>query len=230
MLNPPRLSCVFAALLSVAAVLAGPTAHAQYESPTIPGPIQDVLSHVDLGVSGVGVISQSSSGPVLNNTQPATTISIKPSTTVGALVTIRYIARPLVGFEFNYGYARYTQDITGVSGTPGVLGIQNNAKEYTFGYVAHLHQFSGFTPFVAGGAGATVFHPTTNGGQGLRSQANATYYYALGAETNFGSQHFGLRAQFRQKFYLAPDFFQNYLTIDKHTNTIEPGIGFFIRF
>lgn len=229
MLNQPRLSCVFAALLSVAAVLAGPTAQAQYESPTIPGPIQDVLSHVDLGISGVGIITQSSSGAVKNNTQPASTVSIDPSKTVGVLVTVRYIVKPLVGFEFNYGYARYTQNFTGVSGTPGVLGVQNNAKEYTFGYVAHLHQYFGVTPFVGGGAGTTAFRPTTNGGQGLLSQARATYYYAAGAEASLGT-HFGVRAQFRQKFYLAPDFGQNYLTILKHTNTIQPGIGFYIRF
>lgn len=229
MLNQPRLLCVFAALLSVAAVLAGPTAQAQYESPTIPGPIQDLLSHVDLGISGVGMITQSSTGPVKNNTQPASTVSIDPSKTVGVLINVRYTFKPLVGLEFNYGYARYNQKFTGVSGTPGVLGVQNNAKEYTFGYVAHLHQFAGVTPFVSAGAGTTAFRPTTNGGQGLLTQARATYYYAAGADASFGT-HFGVRAQFRQKFYLAPDFGQNYLTILKHTNTIEPGIGFYFRF
>ncbi|GGA66360.1 hypothetical protein GCM10011507_17360 [Edaphobacter acidisoli] len=230
MLNPPRLSCVFAALLCVAAVLAGPTAQAQYDSPTIPGPISDALSHVDIGVSGVGSITQSSTGPVQNSTQPAANVSIDPSKTVGALITVRYTFKPLVGFEFNYGYSRYDQKFTGVSGTPGVFGVQNNAKEYTFGYVAQLHQYFGLTPFVAGGGGTTAFRPTTNGGQGLLSQGRATYYYAVGANTNLGSKHFGLRAQFRQKFYIAPDFGQNYLTILKHTSTFEPGIGFFIHF
>ena len=44
------------------------------------------------------------------------------------------------------------------------------------------------------------------------------------------SSHFGLRAQFRQIFFLAPDFEQNYLTIKHRTTTFEPGVGFFIRF
>lgn len=230
MLNPPRLSCVFAVLLFAVAVLAGPTAQAQYDSPTIPGPISDVLSHVDLGIIGMGVINQSSSGPVKNSTQPSgNTVSVDPGNTAGVLVSVRYTVKPLVGFEFNYGYARYNQKFTGVSGTPGVLGIQNNAKEYTFGYVAHLHTISGITPFLEGGAGTTAFRPTTQGGQGLLSQARATYFYSVGAESNLNS-HFGLRAQFRQKFFLAPDFGQNYLTILKHTTSFEPGIGFFIRF
>ena len=101
--------------------------------------------------------------------------------------------------------------------------------EYTFGYDAQLHLCFGVPPFVGGREGTKAFRPTTNGGQGLLSQARATYYYAAGAEASLGT-HFGLRAQFRQKFYLAPDFGQNYLTILKHTNTIQPVIGFYIRF
>ncbi len=55
-------------------------------------------------------------------------------------------------------------------------------------------------------------------------------YYSFGVEQTFLSKHFGLRAQFRQSFYKAPDFGQNYLTIQQHTSTIEPGVGFFFRF
>jgi hypothetical protein len=44
------------------------------------------------------------------------------------------------------------------------------------------------------------------------------------------SEHFGLRAQIRQTFFKAPDFGQNYLTINQRTSTFEPGIGFFIKF
>ena len=44
------------------------------------------------------------------------------------------------------------------------------------------------------------------------------------------SAHFGVRAQFREQFFKAPDFETNYLTIQKHTSTYEPGFGFFLRF
>jgi len=197
---------------------------------TIPTALQAQLDRVDFAVSGIGVFNKSSTGTVQNSTQPGGTLTINPGNTLGALITLRYVVKPLVGFEFNYGYSRYTQKFTGVSGTPGVFGVQNNAKEYTFGYVAHLHEFSGFTPFVAGGAGTTAFRPTTRGGQGLLTQARATYYYSIGAESTFGSPHFGFRAQFRQAFFKAPDFGANYLRIERHTSTFEPGIGFFIRF
>jgi hypothetical protein len=55
------------------------------------------------------------------------------------------------------------------------------------------------------------------------------YYYSLGVDDAI-SPHFGFRAQFRQAFFLAPDFGQNYLTILHHTSTIEPGVGFYLRF
>lgn len=228
MLNPSRPSCVSALLLFLLAVMAV-GASAQDQS-TIPTPLQVQLDRIDLAVSGIGVFNKSSTGAIHNSTQPGGTLTINPGNTLGALITLRYVAKPLVGFEFNYGYSRYTQKFTGVSGTSGVLGVQNNAKEYTFGYVAHTPQLFGLNPFVSVGAGTTAFRPTQNGGQGLLTQARATYYYSVGAESTFGSPHFGVRAQFRQAFFLAPDYGKNYLTIKQRTSTFEPGIGFFIRF
>ena len=63
-----------------------------------------------------------------------------------------------------------------------------------------------------------------------KHQARAAYYYSIGAENTVFSSHFGVRAQFRQVFFLAPDFGQNYLTIKHRTSTFEPGFGFFLRF
>jgi hypothetical protein len=231
MLNVSRPLCVCAVLLGLLATLAGTSAQGQTES-TIPTPLQKQLDRLDLGVSGIGVFNRPSSGTIVRNNQPngPTSLSIDPGNTLGALVTVRYVVKPLVGFEVNYRYSRYTQKFTGVSNTPGVLGIQNNASGITVGYVAHTPQLFGVNPFIGVGAGTTVFRPTPTGGLGYLEQARATYYYSLGAETTLGSPHFGLRAQFRQEFFLAPDYGTNYLTIKQHTTTFEPGIGFFLRF
>lgn len=225
MLNVSRPSCVWSLLLCLLAALAGSAAQGQTES-TIPTPLQHQLDRVDLAVSGVGIFNRPSSGPIIRNNQPngPTSLSISPGNTLGALVTLRYVVKPLVGFEFNYNYSRYTQTFSTIG------GVQNNAKEYTFGYVAHTPQLFGVNPFVSVGAGTTTFRPTPTGGQGYLEQARATYYYSVGAETTFGSPHFGLRAQFREAFFLAPDYGTNYLTIKQHTTTFEPGIGFFLRF
>jgi len=180
------------------------------------------LERIDLSVSGIGVFNRPSTGTVTVNAQP-TPLTITPGNTLGALITLRYIVKPWVGFEGNFSYARYTEKFSTIG------GVQQNAREYTLGYVAHTPPVLGIRPFVSIGAGSTAFRPTPGGGLGLLEQARATYYYSVGAEKDV-SPHFGLRAQFRESFFLAPDYGQNYLTILKHTTTFEPGVGFFLRF
>jgi hypothetical protein len=208
--------------------VAGSTAKAQTTSQN---PALDrQLSRIDLGVTGLGIFNKTSSGFATVNGQPQTPVTLDPGNTAGALVTIRYVVSPFVGFEGNYGYARYTDTFTPF-GAQQSGGVQQNASEYTLGYVAHARkQYFGLTPFASAGLGTTVFRPTPGGGLALPEQARATYYYSLGAETTVMSPHFGIRAMFRQTFFLAPDFETNYLTIKQHTSTYEPGFGFFLRF
>lgn len=180
------------------------------------------LSRLELGVSGFGEFTNSVTGTNYLNQS----LTQKPSNTVGALVNIRYTKSPLVGFEFNYTYARYTQNYTSYI----VGGAQTNADEYTLGYVVHTPRIFGLQTFVSAGAGSTEFKGTPNGGQGLPTQARMTYYYSAGVEQSVFSPHFGVRAQFRQAFYLAPDFGQNYLTIKQRQITSEPAVGFYLHF
>jgi hypothetical protein len=181
-------------------------------------------------------------------TTSGTTLRIKPSTSVSEIGTIRYTAKPWVGFEFNFVNSRYTQNMTFTNTTvtkasnsstattttnnpPFLLGgAQNNVHELTLGYVAHLRKIYGFQPYVGVGGGTMQFRPTPGGGQGLPRQFRAVYYYDLGIEDNFPDSHFGMRLGFRQLVYLAPDFGQNFLTITRRERTSEPTIGFFVRF
>ncbi len=183
------------------------------------------LQRLDLGVSGVGEITKSVEGTNYQGVD----LTQRASTTLGALVTIRYTRSPLVGAEFNYGYARYTENFLS---NPSYItgGAQTNASELTVGYVAHGPSLLGFQTFGSGGIGAIIFHPTAGGGQGLPERARFAPYYAIGVEEPLFSSHFGIRAQFRQIFFTAPDFDQNYLTINKRTFTTEPGIGFYLHF
>ena len=188
------------------------------------------LDRVDVSVSGIGSITKGVSG----NNYIDQAVTLNASTTLGALVQARYTKSPLLGLEFNYSYARFTENFTGSpfsqpSGITTPFGVQSNASEYTVGYVAHLPSLLGVQPFASVGAGATAFKPTPLGGQGLTEQARATYYYSVGAEDQL-TRFFGIRAQLRQTFYKAPDFGQNYLTINQQTFTLEPGIGFYVKF
>jgi hypothetical protein len=219
MLNVSRPSFVWSILIGLSTCIAGSTARAQATPVTA---LSRNLSRVDLAVSGMGQLTGSGSGTNYLN-QPLT---VTPSTTLGALVTLRYIKSPLFGLEGNYGYARYTENFSAYV----IGGAQTKASEYSFGYVAHTPTFFGIQPFVSAGLGTIAFRPTPGGGQGLPSQARMAYYYAAGVENTVLSKHFGIRAQVRQVFFKAPDFGQNYLTINQHTSTFEPGIGIFLRF
>jgi hypothetical protein len=214
MLKAFRSSCVRGNLFALLGFLAATTAHAQVTA------LARQLDRIDVGVSGVASITKDVSGT--NYLQQP--VSESASTTLGALVQVRYTKSPLLGAEFNYSYARYTENFS-----IAPLGVQANASEYTFGYVAHLPSILGFQPFGSVGAGTTAFKPTPNGGQGLPERARATYYYDIGVEDQF-SKYFGVRAQFRQTFYKAPDFGTNYLTINQQTFTSEPAVGFYIKF
>ncbi len=222
MLNSSRQSCVWTVLFCLLGAFAGSTAQGQTQST-----LDRQLSRLDLGINGVGEFTRDVSG----TNYLGVPLTQSAANTLGALVSVRYTKSPYVGLEFNYGYARFTQHYTS-NGADAYLigGVQANASEFTLGYVAHpRRQFFGLQPFLGGGVGFIRFKPTSSGGQGLQNQPAAGYYYNLGVEKNI-SEHFGIRGNFRQIFYLAPDFYQNYLTIQKTTSTIQPGAGFYIRF
>ena len=211
------------------------TLHAQ-DATAVPTRTQRLLSHFDLGVSGVafftkdvnGTVASSSFGQNYSFTQSA-------SSAAGVLATVRGQKSPWKGFEVNYGYGRTTESYTccNVSNTGSYLGpfqSQATASEYTVGYLARpSRKILGFQPYVSAGVGVYEFKPTTNGGQGLQPQARATYYYSVGGESMITSS-IGIRAGFRQLYYKAPDFGQNYLKITKNTFTSEPQVGVFYHF
>lgn len=232
MLNVSRLFCVRSTLFCLLLTTAGITAEAQTTSQN---PALDrQLSRIDFGVTAVAVLNKDSNGHATVGGVPNTPVNLKPGNTAGALITLRYVVSPLIGFEGNYGYARYTNTFTPFGVQPGGqpnAGVQQNTSEYTLGYVAHTRkQYFGVTPFASVGLGTIVFRPTPGGGLALPEQARAAYYFSVGAETTVLSPHFGIRAQYRQLFFKAPDFETNYLTIQQRTSTAEPGFGFFLRF
>jgi hypothetical protein len=215
-------------VLPFAAVLAFTfSAAAAFAQEAPPTALDKQLSRIDFGVQGVGMFNKTVQGTVPGTAahESGPTVSDQPSNTLGALVTLRYVAKPFVGFEGNYGYARYTENYSNIG------GVQTQANEYTLGYlVTPAFTIFDFQPFVSAGAGSIGFRPTPRGGQGLTIQARAVYYYSLGLQKEYFSEHFGLRGGFRQLFFLAPDYGQNYLTIKQRTTTYEPSVGFYLKF
>ena len=193
------------------------------------------LNRIDFAITATGLLSTRTSGVEQRDANTThSVLSIRPSSTVGELGTIRYTAKPWVGFEFNVSNGRFVQNYTFTpQPTQNILagGAQTGVRELTFGYVAHLPwKPFGIQPYAGAGGGTIHFTPTRYGGQGLPPQYRAAYYYHLGLEDNFPGSHFGMRVGFRQLIYLDPDFLQNYLTITKRVRTSEPQVGFFVRF
>jgi hypothetical protein len=222
------------ALLLCLLTLSASQAIAQDDAPVPETKFQKQLDRIDLAVSAAGSIGTSVSGIEQRDINTShSMLTIKPSSTVGELVTLRYTAKSYVGFEFNFGNLRYTENYTYVpppSQSLPFTGAQTGARELTLGYVAHTPKIFGVQPYLGAGGGTIGFKPTTGGGLGLPQQYRAAYYYSLGLEDNFPGSHFGARVGFRQLIFLAPDFQQNYLTITRRTSTYEPTIGFFLRF
>jgi hypothetical protein len=204
------------------------------QSPTTT-PLSRQLARIDIGVSGVGEFNTAVSGPILaSGPNLGQTVSAQGSNTLGALINIRYIAKPYLGFEGSYTYARYTENFGG-PGTAAFVsspyGVQTNVDEETLGYVVTPpHEIFGLQPYASAGAGTMKFKPTPRGGEGERQQYRMGYYYTAGLQQEYANGKFGLRVGVRQIFFLAPDFGDNYLTILKHTSTFEPGAGFYFRF
>lgn len=224
----------------LAAVLLASTfgsAFAQTAAP--PTPLGRQLHKMDLSVSGAELITSRVTGTVVTNllaTNQGESITQFASTTTGVLATIHYPIKPYFGLEINYGSGRYTENYEG----PGVANflpsnttnfqVQTKVNEYTLGYlVTPPHPIFGLQPFASVGAGTQAFKPTAFGGQEEPEKARMTYYYSLGVHKEL-NPHFGFQLGFRQLFYLAPDFGQNYLTILKHTTTSEPTIGFYLKY
>jgi len=211
-----------------AALLASPSATASAQTATPETPLTRQIHKMDLALTGVGVYNTTVKGPIVPTqaTDYGTTVTQFGSNTFGFLGTLRYVAKPYIGLELNYGYARYTENYN-----VAPYQIQARVNEYTLGYVATPnHQIFGLQPYLGAGAGTTAFKPTPHGGQGAPEKARMTYYYTVGLQKESAGGHFGLRAGFRELFFLDPDFGQNYLTILKHANTYEPQAGFYLRY
>ncbi len=226
MIKAFRRLCTFGALLSLGTLAAS----AQTTAPTAS---DKFFAHFDLGISGSGEFTPNTSG----NTYLPQSVQLSPSNTLGALVELRYTVSPKIGLQYNYSYARYVDNFTinNTTGTPinqvpYIVGVQTKVTEYTVGYVGHIPNYFGLHPFVGAGGGLLAFRPTKGGGQGVQNQVRGAIYYAVGVEDTVFSEHFGLRVQFRQLYFGAPDFNENYLANGQRSHTTQPTAGFFLRF
>ena len=153
------------------------------------------------------------------------------STTLGLLVSYRYMLTPKSALEANYGYAQNTQYYQVFGKAYG--GIHVLQQEISAAYVFNLN-FRNFNPFVEAGPGAIIFSPLKDSGT---TNLDAKQTTAIGGLFGGGvayelSPSFDIRAEYRGFVTKTPNFGVpgNIFNTNRYEVISTPGIGIAYHF
>ena len=175
----------------------------------------------EISLQGTGFFTEDASGRGISRTT---------TNTGGFLVGYRYHFNRWLSGDANYGYDRDTQRYFS---TGGVSSVQSDVHTATADVVVSLpFRISRLNPYVLGGGGSLVFHPTGNAGglvSGADTQAKGAFLY--GGGVNYAlTRHWSLLAEYRGYVYKDADFGVRALNTDSWTHTAQPSAGIAFRF
>jgi len=221
------MKCSRVALLSfVFAVINFSSAHAQAGGAQA-AEARDSSPQIDFSASFYESFTSASTG---NGTKQT------PTNNPGGMIEARYLMKPLLGFGMSYSYNRADQSFApnGASYSTCLLACQNPvtnlsafADEISLDWVPSM-KIGKLRPFAVGGVGFFITSP-----------ANSIYdvntivrpVYVAGGGLDFSvSSHLGIRLQYRDNFYKAPNPSAIYPATGAFTSSSEPMGGFFYRF
>jgi hypothetical protein len=219
--------CVpFAFLVIAMAAACGITASAQTAAQGAPAqklaPASN-MAETDMGVN----IFRTFTGSTAGNTTLQT-----PSNGYGAGFELRHIQSPFMGYEATYSYSQMNIEY---APDPGACGFQcvnkaeklsGNASLIGLDWIASMKK-GNIRPFAVGGTGFFIAVPTTN----LPSlNTIVRFMWTGGGGVDVGIlPHAGLRIQYRDNFYKAPDEDVRFAATDKFTQTGQAMIGFYFH-
>jgi opacity protein-like surface antigen len=180
-------------------------------------------AQTDVAASLYGAFSGTTTG---NDVQQS------PANSAGALIELRHIANPILGFEATYSWNRDDQSYRSASDTNVCavgctrVSVPANANEVTADWTPSLH-IANLRPFGVLGIGAMFNEPA--GGTDTQSQTKAVYVYGAGLDWGI-LPHIGLRFQYRGNLYKSPDLTRLYGSTNAFTHTAEPMLGAYFRF
>lgn len=189
----------------------------------------------------VGVTAQLTATRTTNQLDSQNIIGTTPS--AGFLATFQQQIRPLLGYDVNFGYTKFTENYRKETPTgsplPGVTtgffshqSIPANVFEISSAYTVKRPQYgSKFQPFAELGGGVLIFSPTTAPFEGHASY-RAALLFGGGVDYRINAK-FGLRAEYRGLFYKSPDFAAVIAPVGiskSFTVTSEPTISLEYRF
>jgi len=175
----------------------------------------------EISLQGTGFFTKDTNGQGISRTT---------TNTGGFLLGYRYHINRRLAAEANYGFDRDTQRYFS---TGGFSRVQSDVHTATADMVVSLpFRFSRFSPYVLGGGGSLVFHPTGNAGgfvPGADTQAKGAFLYGGGANYTL-TKRLSLRAEYRGYVYKDADFGVRALNTDSWTHTAQPSAGIVFRF
>ena len=176
-------------------------------------------SRSEISLQGTGFFTQDTNGQGTSRTT---------TNTGGFLVGYRYHFNRWLSGEANYGYDRDTQRY---SSAGGFSRVQADVHTATAAAVVNLpFRVARLSPYVLGGGGSLVFHPTSNGFvSGTDTQAKGAFLYGAGVNYTL-TRHWSVRAEYRGYVYKDADFGVRALNTDSWTHTAQPSAGIAFRF
>jgi opacity protein-like surface antigen len=155
-------------------------------------------------------------------------VAQSPANAAGALLEVRHIAKPYLGYEGTYAFNRANQVYSCPSCILKSASVSANAHEVTADYVASVKiKLTGFRPFALAGGGLLLSVPSS--GQ-ITTSTSTKPVFVYGAGVDWGLlPHIGLRLQYRGNLYKAPDLTKLFTSSSTFTHTAEPMIGVYFR-
>jgi outer membrane immunogenic protein len=148
------------------------------------------------------------------------------STTMGLLVSYRYMLTPRSALELNYGYQQNTQYYQVFGRANG--GIHTLQQEFSGAYVFNLN-FKNFNPFLEAGPGAMIFSPLKDAGTtNLDAKRNTNIGLLFGGGVAYElSPSWDIRAEYRGFLVKTPNFSLpgNIFNTNRYEVLSTPSIG-----
>jgi hypothetical protein len=154
----------------------------------------------------------------------------------GGMLEMRYLQKPLLGFEFTYSYNPANQTIAptaspncGLNRTCAdpTVPLTVKASEVGVDYVASK-KIGSLRPFAVGGLGFFISSPA-NSKYEVQTVVRPAFIFGGGLDWAVAS-HFGVRVQFRDNIYHAPNLSNFNPATGQYTHTAEPMGGVYYNF
>lgn len=154
-----------------------------------------------------------------------------PSNSIGGMLELRHIQNPFIGYEVTYSYNRNNQTYAPVSGSCGFFCSYGTLAQTAYQNEVGLDwvlsaKLGSLRPFAVAGIGFMITTPATYG-YDLNTIVRPAYIYGGGVD--WGGDRFGIRLQFRDNVYKAPDISGAYATTGAFTHTAEPMAGIYLH-